>query len=166
VVILATQAQNIQFFALVHVMLQHHQQQLSHVPLEPMLEMTYHHLLLHVTLVGKDITVQKHLLLCIHSQHPVLKEHTNRTQEKAQQQTVKLALPVWYVHTMQHAHWQLVLFASQVTLALPKQLVSDKIPVLQENSQIQHLFFKALVVVLPVRMDICVLQRRMFFITP
>jgi hypothetical protein len=41
VVILATQAQNIQFFALAHVMLQHHQHQLLHVPLEPMLEMTY-----------------------------------------------------------------------------------------------------------------------------
>jgi hypothetical protein len=36
---------------------------------------------------------------------------------------------------MQHAHGQLVLFASQVTLALPKQLVSDKIPVLQELTQ-------------------------------
>jgi hypothetical protein len=60
VAILATQAQNIQFFALVHAMQKHHQHQLSHVPLEPTLEMIYHLVHLNVMFAGKDITVLKH----------------------------------------------------------------------------------------------------------
>jgi hypothetical protein len=65
---------------------------------------------------------------------------------------------------MEHAHWQLVLFANQVTLALPQQLVSDKILVLLELTQIKHLISQLLLIVLSVQINICVLKRQMFFI--
>jgi hypothetical protein len=96
--------QNIQYFVLEHATLQRHHQRLSHALLEPTPEMIYHQLLLIVIFAGKDITVQKHSLLCIPSQHPVLKEHTSPTQEKAHYQTVKLVLSEWFALIMQHAH--------------------------------------------------------------